>query len=151
MAGVSTGVPTEVQETGKVSPVLRRVRHERVLAGVAAGFARYLGIDPVLVRIAWVILTLAAGIEMVLLYVAGAILIPEERPGEVTSRPSHYSEWAASRLRLIAGILLVAVGGLMLVAELVPVVFDWRTIAGVALMVLGVAVIFRSSRSSQSN
>lgn len=151
MEGAQTNLHTGIYQTqggsGGVAPVLRRARRDRILAGVASGFANYLGVDPVLVRIAWVILTLAAGIEMVLLYIAGAIFIPEERPGEVTVRPSHYSDWVISRLRLIAGTFLVVVGGMMLVAEVVPVVFDWRAIAGGAMIVLGAAVIFRSSRS----
>ncbi|MGH9196592.1 MAG: PspC domain-containing protein, partial [Acidimicrobiia bacterium] len=131
-------------DASQAAVVLRRVRKDRVFAGVASGFARYLGVDPVLVRIAWVILTLAGGIEMVLLYIAGAILIPEERPGEITARPSHYSEWGMSRLRLLAGVALVVVGGLMLAGELLPVVFDWRAIGAGAMIVLGALIIFRS-------
>lgn len=48
-----------------------------MIAGVAAGVARYLDIDPTLVRIALVVLTFFGGVG-VLLYGAGWILIPEE-------------------------------------------------------------------------
>jgi phage shock protein PspC (stress-responsive transcriptional regulator) len=57
--------------------VLRRPFTGRMLAGVAAGAARYLGVDPVIVRIAFVVLTFAGGAG-VPLYLAGLLLIPDE-------------------------------------------------------------------------
>ena len=51
-----------------------------MLAGVAAGVARGLGIDPVIVRIAFVVLALAGGAG-VPLYLAGWLLIPDEESG----------------------------------------------------------------------
>jgi len=53
----------------------------RLVAGVAAGVARGLGIDPVLVRIAFVVLALAGGAG-VPLYLAGWLLIPDEVSGQ---------------------------------------------------------------------
>ena len=52
-----------------------------MLAGVAAGIARSLGIDPVIVRVAFLVLALAGGAG-VPLYVAGWLLIPDEESGE---------------------------------------------------------------------
>jgi phage shock protein PspC (stress-responsive transcriptional regulator) len=45
--------------------------------GVAAGLARYFGVDPTIVRIAFVILTVAGGAGIPL-YLAGLLLIPDE-------------------------------------------------------------------------
>jgi phage shock protein PspC (stress-responsive transcriptional regulator) len=56
---------------------LRRPFQGRMLAGVAAGAARYLGIDPVIIRIAFVVLTFAGGAGIPL-YLAGLLLIPDE-------------------------------------------------------------------------
>jgi len=56
---------------------LRRPFTGRMLAGVAAGAARYLGVDPVIIRIAFVVATLAGGVG-VPLYLAGLLLIPDE-------------------------------------------------------------------------
>jgi phage shock protein C len=61
---------------------LQRPVKGRMIAGVAAGFAEYFGLDPVLVRVVLVVVTLIAGIG-VLIYLAGWLLIPEE--GEQTS------------------------------------------------------------------
>ena len=57
--------------------VLRRPFQGRMLAGVAAGAARYLGVDPVIIRIAFVVLTFAGGAGIPL-YLAGLLLIPDE-------------------------------------------------------------------------
>ncbi len=46
------------------------------LAGVCAGVAEYFEVDPTLVRLATVFLSLASGVG-VLMYIAGAIIIPQ--------------------------------------------------------------------------
>jgi phage shock protein PspC (stress-responsive transcriptional regulator) len=48
-----------------------------MLTGVAAGLAEYLGVDVTIVRIAFVVLTIAGGAG-VPLYLAGLMLIPEQ-------------------------------------------------------------------------
>lgn len=64
---------------------LYRSRTDRVLFGVAGGFADWLDLDPALVRIVWALLVLAGGAGF-LLYIVAAIVIPEE-PWEVASAP----------------------------------------------------------------
>jgi phage shock protein PspC (stress-responsive transcriptional regulator) len=56
---------------------LRRPIHDRMLAGVAAGIADYLGVDPTIARIAIVVLTFVGGAGIPV-YLAGWLLIPEE-------------------------------------------------------------------------
>jgi phage shock protein C len=48
-----------------------------MVAGVAAGMADYFDIDPTMVRIGFVVLSLMGGLAIPL-YVAGWLLIPEE-------------------------------------------------------------------------
>ena len=62
---------------GPERPAIRRPFDDRMLAGVAAGLARYFGVDPTIVRIAFVVLTLVGGAGIPL-YLAGLLLIPEE-------------------------------------------------------------------------
>ena len=62
---------------GPERPALRRPVEGRMLAGVAAGLARYFGVDPTIVRIAFVVLTVVGGAGIPL-YLAGLLLIPEE-------------------------------------------------------------------------
>ena len=63
--------------TSRQSLPLRRPLHERMLAGIAAGIADYLGVDPTIVRIAIVVLTFIGGAGIPI-YLAGWLLIPEE-------------------------------------------------------------------------
>jgi phage shock protein PspC (stress-responsive transcriptional regulator) len=57
--------------------MLTRDPGRALLGGVAAGFGRYLDVDPVLVRLAFVVLTLANGIGL-LAYLVSWAMIPRE-------------------------------------------------------------------------
>lgn len=50
---------------------------DKKIAGVCGGFAKYLDIDPTLVRIAYAVLVLFGGTG-VLLYIICALVMPEE-------------------------------------------------------------------------
>ena len=56
---------------------LSRPSHDRMLAGVAAGIARYLNVDVTVVRILFAVLALVGG-AAIPIYLAGWLLIPEE-------------------------------------------------------------------------
>jgi phage shock protein C len=70
---------------------LQRTRDGRLIAGVGSGIARYLGVDPVLVRLAFVVLT-AFGAAGILLYAACWILMPEDEPAPAAPTPSIYDD-----------------------------------------------------------
>ncbi|GAB3791464.1 PspC domain-containing protein [Dyella agri] len=55
---------------------LCRSRQNRMLAGVCGGIAEYLGWDPTLVRVAWIILTLLGG-SGILIYLIFWLVMPE--------------------------------------------------------------------------
>jgi phage shock protein PspC (stress-responsive transcriptional regulator) len=55
---------------------LCRSRQNRTLAGVCGGIAEYLGWDPTLVRVAWIILTLLGG-SGILIYLIMWLVMPE--------------------------------------------------------------------------
>jgi phage shock protein PspC (stress-responsive transcriptional regulator) len=61
-----------------VNDRLYRSVDDRILAGVCAGLADRLGIDPALVRIAWVLLTLASNGVFLIIYIVMAFVVPEE-------------------------------------------------------------------------
>jgi phage shock protein PspC (stress-responsive transcriptional regulator) len=71
---------TTTESEDRVQPeraALRRPFDGRMLAGVAEGVARYLGVDTTIVRIAFVVLTVVGGAGIPL-YLAGLLLIPDE-------------------------------------------------------------------------
>lgn len=53
-----------------------RSRDQKVLAGVCGGIAEYFGIDPVLVRILWVLAIFLAGTG-VIAYIIAWIIVPQ--------------------------------------------------------------------------
>ncbi|OFW77596.1 MAG: hypothetical protein A2Z48_09060 [Actinobacteria bacterium RBG_19FT_COMBO_70_19] len=119
--------------------VLRRSRDDRVIGGVCSGLGRYLGVDPVLLRIAFVVLAIAGG-GGVILYIVGWILIPEEKPGEALGARAPSS---AETLRLVVGAALIAVGVLLLLNLSIPRIgkYLWP----LALITIGIAVIVQVS------
>lgn len=56
---------------------LVRSRGNKMLAGVCGGLAEYLGVDPVIVRLAAVLLTLWNGVGL-LIYLVLALIMPQE-------------------------------------------------------------------------
>ncbi|MBI2669429.1 PspC domain-containing protein [Candidatus Woesearchaeota archaeon] len=57
---------------------LYRSRKDRVLGGVCSGIAHYFNVDPVIVRLIWVIGTLLSMGLGLLAYLIAWIIIPEE-------------------------------------------------------------------------
>jgi phage shock protein C len=119
---------------------LTRSRSNRIVAGVCAGLADYLGVDRVLIRIAFVVLALAGGGGLVI-YAIAWIAIPEEDPN-APAAPRAAAEPSESA-RLVLGALLIAVGTILLLNLLVPGIsrFFWP----LALIAVGVAIIVQSS------
>jgi phage shock protein PspC (stress-responsive transcriptional regulator) len=64
------------EPNNRPSSGIRRSRSDRVLGGVCAGIARSMGVDPVLVRIAAVLLALLSGGTAVVAYLLAWVLIP---------------------------------------------------------------------------
>ncbi len=56
---------------------LYKSRRDQKLCGVCAGIAEYFTIDPTIVRLIWVLFTIAGGAG-VLAYIVCALVIPEE-------------------------------------------------------------------------
>jgi phage shock protein C len=129
-------VPPPPPEAAEDGPrVVRRSRSERVIAGVCGGVGRYLGVDPVLLRIAFIILSLANGLG-VIAYVVAWVAIPEERPDQ-PSGP--VAEPRRETGRLVLGGSLVVLGLVLLLDRLAPDLDElfWP----VAVVAVGVAVM----------
>lgn len=83
---------------------LRRSRTDRRVSGVAGGVARHLDIDPLLVRVAFVVLTFFGGGGL-LLYGVAWVLVPEEDTEEAVIRTDDGVRTAAL---IVAGVLAAA-------------------------------------------
>jgi phage shock protein PspC (stress-responsive transcriptional regulator) len=58
--------------------------HEKKIAGVCAGFARYLDVDPTLMRIIWLVVALTTGVGFIA-YIIAWIAMPRDE--QVTCVP----------------------------------------------------------------
>lgn len=128
----------------RVMKRLYRSRHDRVIGGVCGGIAGHLAADVSLIRLAWVLFSLLGGAG-ILLYLLAWIIVPEEpvrarsdgreEPVPVTVEVDHQE-----RARL-AGIILVAVGGYLLLERVISIRISlWPLLlvfAGVALLLSG--------------
>lgn len=65
---------------------LMRSSQDRMIAGVCAGLARYFGVDPVLVRVIFVVLALL-GAGGILIYIILWILMPQDEIADSTDKP----------------------------------------------------------------
>lgn len=91
---------------------LYRSRRNRILAGVCGGIGEYLNVDPTIVRLMWVALTLLWGVGLVF-YIIAALIIPEEPAAAGEPQPQ------AGGLRvllLVAGFIVLLVGVLGLLS-----------------------------------
>ena len=56
---------------------LYRSDENKMLAGVCGGIAEYFGVDPTLIRLAWVVFSLLGGSGL-LAYILAAIILPRD-------------------------------------------------------------------------
>jgi phage shock protein C len=119
--------------------LLRRSRRDRVIAGVCGGLGRYLGTDPVLLRIAFVVLTVTGGAG-ILLYLLAFVVIPEQQEDEDLGPAPE----ARGDLWMYVGVGLIALGSVMLVDQLLPW-FD-RVMAPLVLVAVGIGILYRGMR-----
>lgn len=140
---------TEVAAAPREERRLERSRDDRVIAGVCGGLGKHFGIDPILVRIAALLLIFAGGVGIVL-YLIGWIAIPEERvatPDGVPLSDADLTEEELERRRgaALLGLVFVAVGIFFLLDEVWPDL-SWRYIWPAALIAVGFAIVLRGRR-----
>jgi phage shock protein C len=152
----------------------RDTRHA-VLAGVAAGFGRYLDVDPVLARLGFVLLAFVNGLG-VLIYLAGWALMPrEDAPASEGAAGSTAAAAGFESLRdagtelaaevrkatadpasaqLAIGSVLVVTGSLLLAHNLGwlhwPYWMRFETLWPLLLVALGLGLVLKSRRPASA-
>ena len=138
---------------------LYRSRTQRVIGGVAGGLGEYLDLDPVLVRILFVVVAFAGG-SGIIAYIIAWIIIPEQ-PGEspmstpnesqqpATPPPAPKPEAPPQRGSVVGGLILVVMGLLFLGDQFIPHFRfgDWWPLI---LVAIGAGMLYRSVRPSNS-
>lgn len=152
---------------------LYKSRKNKMLAGVCGGIAEYFDVDPVLVRIIFIVFTIFGGFA-VLAYIIGAIIIPNPplEPGEVAAASSSSSTPPPQPAQpaqptpstpthnngaLIFGVVLMVLGAYFLMRN-IPIFHDfywwihWHIhdyIAPAILIMIGTALLIKGSRKSE--
>ena len=139
---------------------LYKSQDDRLLFGVAGGHAEYFNIDPVIVRVGWVVLTIVTGGIAALVYLVLAIVTPDDRSqvssvadedeaasGDVDYREVDRRSSRRDRARYVIGGVLVALGVLFLLSNLgILSSIRWELIWPVAIIVLGLTILIPSIR-----
>jgi phage shock protein PspC (stress-responsive transcriptional regulator) len=116
---------------------LRRSRTDRHVAGVSGGLGRYAGIDPLVFRILFVVLTIFGG-SGILFYALGWLLVPEE--GETESEGRRLMNGRASRSKgSILALVVVVVAGVVAIGATVD--SGWGVGGLGVLAVIGLAAV----------
>lgn len=138
---------------------LYRAREGKVLAGVAAGLADYFDVDPIVVRIVFVVLSLANGLG-VLGYIIFLVVMPEEPVSAIDQGENKMDDTQSSQapgaapkpdaesLRkrsLVPGVILIGLGLVFLAANFFPEL-DMGKLWPVILVVIGLALLMQRKR-----
>lgn len=144
----------------KSAPVPRRLfrsADNKVIAGVCGGLGEYLGLDPVVVRLVFVLLLVFGGSGL-LLYLVFWLVIPSENslrknPDSAIRENAREIDEKARKIfpnallsgRAIFGIALVVIGALYFVEKsgCCSFIFRWELVFPALLILLGLALVFR--------
>ncbi|MQA72994.1 MAG: PspC domain-containing protein [Solirubrobacterales bacterium] len=138
------------------SPGRRLVRDTRngIAGGVLAGIANRVGIDPVLLRIAFVAVTIATAGLGLLGYLAAWVLIPAGPASGVPGAEPGRRSWLARRRdrrgnwRVAAGVGFLTLSGLLILREL-GVWWSDALVWPLILATSGAVLLWRQSRAMQ--
>lgn len=144
---------------------LYRACKNRVIAGVAGGMGEYFNIDPVLIRLIFVLLSIPGGAGIII-YIIAWIIIPEDpacasgktAADEIKEKANQFAKDIEENVRsvksnpdghlpgrIIAGLVIMAIGILFLLQT----VFNfnaWSLFWPIILVIVGLALIFRSKK-----
>ena len=124
---------TEVQEPVGPRRALLRSKYHRVLWGVAGGIGDHIGVSPLLVRVAFVVVSLFGGAG-ILAYLVLAVALPED---DGTGRPVPDSVWARlGKVLLVCFLVALGLG----VAAVLAFASAWATATGHGTVVAAVVV-----------
>lgn len=132
---------------------LYRSRTNRILGGVCGGVGDYFRLDPVLIRLVWLILILFGGIGLIL-YVVSWVIIPleEEETAPKTPPPPR----GVGKGRFWWGLVLVAMGAVLWGSQfrliywpIIPGIhLDSRVFVPLVLMLVGVYILYTFGRAA---
>lgn len=128
---------------------LYRSRTNRMISGVCGGLAEFMNIDPVIVRISFILLAFVGGFGF-LLYLIGIIIIPNA-PSQYPIEKTHENSGHAA----FWGWLLIIIGVLLLFPQLtfIPTIdfwsLPWMSIWAVLFIALGIFLVVKKDETEK--
>jgi len=154
---------------------LYRSRKDKIIDGVCGGLGKYFNVDPLLIRIVFVVLAFMGGLG-VLLYLVLMIIVPKEPiKGETTEGSEGIKEFTEdiargvqhaaeeitreaksfatdikksgwfSERRNMLGVIVILVGFFLLVNQFINLRFAWRYFWPMVVIFIGLYIIFHRS------
>ena len=144
---------------------LYRSRRLRVLGGIAGGLAQYFNLDPTLVCVLFVVVTILHGFG-ILLYIILWIVVPEEpfeiayqvKPDDQTATDGQSAQTGSMNFdgsqslpqkqssgRIVVGIVLIVIGLIFFADRIIPS-FDLRDVLPIAFVLIGGSLIWNSMK-----
>lgn len=141
---------------------LYRSRDNKVLAGVCGGIGEYFEIDPVIIRLIWIVLTMIWGFGL-FLYIIAIFLIPLE-PKEIkiqdvgtTTQESkkdyrHLEDNDRNIVITLIALFFIVLGIMVVISIIAPSTYIFRNIIkgilGVAMIIIGIYLVFKSRKDN---
>lgn len=122
---------------------LYRSTSNKMIAGVCGGIAEYLNMDPTMVRIAWILLSILPLVPGILLYIIAWFVIPKQ------TEVSHGKTGPAAPVSAFLGVLFIGIGALVFLGNLDILdweewwEFSWEYVLPLLLIAVGVFFIAR--------
>jgi phage shock protein PspC (stress-responsive transcriptional regulator) len=127
---------------------LRRSRTDRHVAGVSGGLGRYAGIDPLVFRILFVVLTIFGG-SGILFYALGWLLVPEE--GETESEGQRIMNGRSTRSKgSILALIIVVIAGVVAIGATIDSGPGVGGLGLLAVIGLGAVLLLRNGQRDQA-
>ncbi|MEN6294948.1 MAG: PspC domain-containing protein [Chloroherpetonaceae bacterium] len=152
--------------------IVQRSRRHRIIGGVCGGIGEYFDIDPLFIRVLFVVFTCLYGVGIIV-YIVLWIITPSApletaynetetatqrqteyetenaQRSDLNQMPSQNSE-KANKNRFLIGLILIIIGALILVNELLPYI-DGEYIWSALFIIVGVYLIILSLRGKKSD
>lgn len=141
---------------------LYRSRENKVLAGVCGGIGEYFEIDPVIIRLIWIVLTMIWGFGF-FLYIIAIFLIPLEpkeiKIQDVSTSPQeskkdyrHLEDSDRNIVITLLALFFIVLGIMVVVGIVVPSTYVFRNIIkgilGVTMIIIGIYLVFKSKKDN---
>jgi signal transduction histidine kinase len=121
------------------APVLRRDTRNRWIAGVCSGLARHLGVDPLIVRVAFVAAAMAGGVGFALYALAWVFVPAGDAPARAPRRRP-----ARGTVEIAVGVALLALS-VLLTFRALGLLFSDVVVWPLTLVAAGAALLWRQT------